>query len=253
MAKMKIKKKKKRKLTTKGKFVFGIGGLLLLIFLIWGAYRIYIVRSVANKEKEEYPITGIDVSKHTGYINWKKIKDQDIDFAYIKSTEGVTYIDSRFHYNFSQAKSVGIPVGVYHFFRFDRSGEEQARHFMEIVALDELDLPPVVDVEEWGQYNQSKDVDKVWAELRIFIDLVEEKSARKVFVYSDKHSYSKYIKGKFEDNEVWICSLGCPPQIDRKWAFWQYSHKGRLKGADGKVDMNRFYGNREAWEEFLME
>jgi len=248
--------KKKKKTTKKRDYTKFRAWAAIAVVLIVTGIGLYYRHSVAvkekeRKEKEAYPVTGIDVSKHTGRIDWDKIKVQDVDFAYIKSTEGVTYIDPCFVYNFREAKRVGIPVSVYHFFRFNRSGEEQAEFFLKNVSLDDLDLPPVVDVEEWGQYNQSKDAEKVSAELRIFIDRVEELSDRTVIIYSDKHSYSKYVEGRFDDNEIWICSLGSPPQIDRKWTFWQQSHKGKYKGARGKVDVNTFNGNREAWEEYL--
>ena len=36
-------------------------------------------------KKEDYPITGIDVSAHTGKIDFAKIKKQDIDFVFIKN------------------------------------------------------------------------------------------------------------------------------------------------------------------------
>ncbi len=249
----KKKKKKKRKLTRKGKWVFGIAGGLLFVLMGWFVYRVFVAPTEAEKEAGAFPIRGIDVSKHTGYIDWQKIKGQQVDFAYIKSTEGSTYLDPRFRYNLREAKEAGIPVGVYHFFRFHRSGKEQAENFLNHVNPDELDLPPVVDLEEWGQYNSSKNADSVSIELKIFIDAVEEESDRRVIIYSDKSSFRKYIQGKFEENEIWICSLNGKPAIEQDWVFWQYSHKGKLKGAQGKVDMNIFNGNRDEWEAYLEE
>jgi Lyzozyme M1 (1,4-beta-N-acetylmuramidase) len=248
MAKKKKKKKSKKRISSKARAWIAIG----IVLLLTGAFLYY--RLTRNLHKEEQgQITGIDVSKHTGRINWERIKQQHVDFAYVKSTEGVSYIDPCFSFNFREAKRVGIPVGVYHFFRFNRSGEEQALHFMKNVSMDKLDLPPVVDVEEWGQYNQSKDAEKVSAELRTFIDLVEEKCDHSVIIYSDKHSYSKYVQGRFEENDIWICSLGSRPDIDRKWTFWQNSHTGKYKGAQGKVDVNVFNGSPEKWADFLAD
>ena len=40
-----------------------------------------------------YPVKGIDVSHYQGNIDWDMIKDQGIQFAYIKATEGSTYTD----------------------------------------------------------------------------------------------------------------------------------------------------------------
>jgi lysozyme len=196
-------------------------------------------------------IIGIDVSKHTGDINWDIIKRQGVDFAYIKSTEGADYIDPRYLYNLKEAKSAGIPVGAYHFFRFHRSGKEQADNFLSQVNIKDLDLPPVVDVEEWGQYSFSKNVENVTTEIQHFINDIESKTNRKVVIYSDKTTFRKYIDGKFKNNRIWICSLGTPPQIDQKWTLWQQSHRGRCVGTSGIVDINLFNGDTKEWQEFI--
>lgn len=44
-------------------------------------------------------IYGIDVSRHQGKIDWKKVrrwKNKNLDFVYIKATEGATYVDETY-------------------------------------------------------------------------------------------------------------------------------------------------------------
>ncbi|MBP1640141.1 MAG: glycoside hydrolase family 25 [Bacteroidetes bacterium] len=196
-------------------------------------------------------IVGIDVSMHTGIINWDIIKRQGVDFAYIKSTEGADYLDPRYLYNLREAKSAGLPVGAYHFFRFHRTGKEQAANFLSQVDVRSLDLPPVVDVEEWGQYNFSKNAGYVSAEVQSFINNIENKTNRRVVIYADKNSFKKYIEGKFRNNPIWICSIGKAPQISQKWTLWQKSQRGKCSGASGIVDINLFNGDNRDWKEFL--
>ena len=196
-------------------------------------------------------IVGIDVSKHTGDINWDIIKRQGVGFAYIKSTEGADYLDPRFQYNIKEAKIAGVPVGAYHFFRFHRGGKEQADNFMSQVNLKELDLPPVVDVEEWGQYRHSKNIGIVTAEIQHFITDIETKTNRKVVIYSDQNTYRKYLEGRFLNNRIWICALGTAPKISQKWSLWQNCHSGRCTGTSGIVDINLFNGDTNDWQEFI--
>lgn len=196
-------------------------------------------------------IVGIDVSKHTGIINWDIIKRQGVDFAYIKSTEGADYLDPRYLYNIKEAKDAGVLVGAYHFFRFHRTGKEQADNFLSQVNVRELDLPPVVDVEDWGQYNFSKNTGVVAAEVQSFINNIESRTSRRVVIYADKNSYRKYIEGRFRNNPIWICSIGTPPQISQKWTLWQKSQRGKCSGASGIVDINLFNGDSKDWKEFL--
>lgn len=223
----------------------------LLLLLCVGGILAYGKHAKKTKRKTNSPIIGIDVSKHTGVINWSKIKNQGVDFVYVKSTEGADYLDPRFQYNIKEAREVGIPVGAYHFFRFHRTGEEQAENYLSQVNLTKMDLPPVVDVEEWGQYNTSQSPADISSEIRDFIDKVEDHSSRRVVIYSDKNSYRKYIEGRFKKNRIWICSIGTPPQIDRDWTLWQQSHDGKFKGAPGKVDINLFNGTHKEWKRFM--
>jgi lysozyme len=194
-------------------------------------------------KKEDYPITGIDVSAHTG-------KKQDIDFVFIKATEGAYFVDDNFEVNYKNAKLNNIPVGVYHFFSFNVNGKEQANHFYVNIIGKTPSLPYVLDVEEWAnQYDIS--TKKVIAEIRSFITVLNSKGSHKIILYSNESSYEKYLKDHFDDHEIWICSFKEKPDLDRKWTFWQYSHKGKLDGAKGLVDLNVFNGNRSKWEQMI--
>ena len=43
--------------------------------------------------KKKYPVRGVDVSSYQGEIDWETLENQDIDFAFIKATEGSGYED----------------------------------------------------------------------------------------------------------------------------------------------------------------
>jgi len=93
-------------------------------------------------------LKGIDVSHWQGTIDWLRVKASGVQFAYMKSTEGNGWSDSKFAANWAGAKVVGIPRGAYHFWRRAYSGESQAGHFLNTVGA-EFDRPPlVVDVED---------------------------------------------------------------------------------------------------------
>ncbi|MBD8729480.1 hypothetical protein IFT45_16230, partial [Frigoribacterium sp. CFBP 13707] len=48
-----------------------------------------------------YPVQGVDVSAYQGTINWDVLAEEDIDFAWIKATEGSSYQDPRFDDNWA--------------------------------------------------------------------------------------------------------------------------------------------------------
>lgn len=200
---------------------------------------------------DNYPIYGIDVSKHTDRIDWAKVKAQDIRFAYLKATEGATYLDPKFKEFYQGAKDNGVLVSAYHFFRFEKSGAEQADNFIRNVDISNLDLIPVLDVEEAVGYNRTKNVAPVVREIRTFLEIIEEKYGIKMILYSNEQGYNKYIRDYFPNHEIWICALKQQPSIEKGWLFWQYSHTTKLDGVRYPVDMNIYYGNYEAWDNYV--
>ena len=45
---------------------------------------------------DRYAVRGVDVSAYQGEIDWPVLADQDLDFAFIKATEGSSHEDEQF-------------------------------------------------------------------------------------------------------------------------------------------------------------
>jgi len=226
----------------------------IIISLVTGiiAYRYFFIPKGIHINKSRYPITGIDISKHSGIIDWSEIDNQHIDFVYIKATEGQTYIDPNYSMNVRGAKGTHMKVGDYHFFRFNRSGVKQAENYLTHTRLTNIVLPPVLDVEEWGNFHTEKNVAEIKLEIKDFLKVVEPVIQRKVIIYTNKSTYNKFIRNEFPDNPIWICSF-IESEImpdKREWLFWQHAHNGRIKGIEGYVDVNTFNGNRSEWKKY---
>lgn len=214
-------------------------------------YRKYYACSGVKIDSYRFPVVGIDVSSHQGKINWKEVYSSKINFAFIKATEGETFVDKKFKYNFSEAKKNKIIVGAYHFFRFNKNGKEQAYNFINNVSLDSLDFPPVVDVELYGGNKYSSETkNKVVSEIFNCLRILEKHYDKKPIIYTNIETYESFIEGNFEDYDIWLCKL-CNEPKTIKWKFWQYSHSGVVPGIRGDVDMNVFNGSYEEFVEYL--
>ena len=69
----------------------------------------------------QYGIHGIDVSRYQQRIAWPSVKEMNVrgiqlDFAFIKATEGASRVDPLYKRNWSRAKEAGVVRGAYHFF-----------------------------------------------------------------------------------------------------------------------------------------
>lgn len=205
-----------------------------------------------------YNIRGVDVSSYQGEIDWAVLSEQDIDFAFIKATEGSGYVDERFDDNFKQAAQTKLTIGAYHFFSFDSSGVSQADNYIKTVPKQKGMLAPVIDLEFYGQYTSTpKSVGDVVKEVTSMADKLEEYYGIKPIIYATQKSYRLYIKDtELEKYPLWIRNVYFKPMFTSKWAFWQYCDTEELEGYNGdeeKIDMNVFYGNMDDLKNYTIK
>lgn len=225
---------------------FAIVCLLLIFASVW-AYRQFI-STPPYVDPVKYPVRGIDISSHNGIIDFNKVAASGIEFAFIKATEGGDFKDKNFRTNFNRAKSAGLKTGVYHFFRFDRDGVEQAINLLRTVGSRKPELGIVIDVEKNGNPD-SIPHDAINRRLTAMVDYLNLLGHRVMF-YTNLDGYYEYLVDSFPGYPLWICRFQENP-INAEWTFWQFSHKGAVEGIKGEVDLNVFCGNREEWQSFL--
>lgn len=202
----------------------------------WLLYQRFCVFSPGvEPDRDLYPQRGIDISAHNGEIDFNRVAADDISFVYAKATEGTDFKDRRFTDNVKAARQAGIPVGAYHFFRFNTDGRLQAINLMHSVRGLDLDLPVAIDIEEHGNPPAS-DTEAVIGRLRRMIAQLE-RHGHTVVLYTNRDGYERFIRGHFDGYPLWLCTFSdIAPEIP--WSIWQYSHRGRVDGIDGRVDLN---------------
>lgn len=98
---------------------------------------------------------GIDVSHHN-WVDWKTVsKETDMKYAFVKITEGSTFVDPDGKRNIINAEASGIPVGAYHYFTTQTSSKGQFRNFKSHF-IEQSELVPMVDVEETDQISRQE-------------------------------------------------------------------------------------------------
>ena len=212
------------------------------VFVLAKMKVIYINNWFVNKNDSTI---GVDVSSYQANINMNKLKEQNIQFIYIKATEGSKAQDNTFEKNWDNAKKAGLLSGAYHFFSFDSEGKTQAENFINTVD-DNMKgrLIPAVDVEYYGdkKENPPKKEDVV-RELKVFLNALEKEYGVKPIIYTGAEIYDKYLKGEFDEYKKWISSFYTPLSWNYKddWYIWQYLNKGELEGYSGGekyIDLN---------------
>ena len=245
-----IKKNKKILIT-----VLIITLILFVIFLLM--VNGYIIPT--KIEAEKFEVKGVDVSEYQGEVDWDKIKEQNIDFAFIKATEGSKGKDNSFDKNYEKLKNMDMLLGLYHFFSFESLGEEQADNYIKVVGNIENDenlMLPIIDIEYYSYYKKVKP-NKEWVtkELQKMLDKLEKTYRVKPIIYTTMEFYQEYIEGEFLENDIWIRNILTKPKLEnRDWKFWQYTGRGKLEGYNGEekyIDLNVFNGSKEDFVNYV--
>lgn len=199
---------------------------------------------------EAYEVHGIDISHYQFDVDFKQLKDDEIEFVFVKATEGISFKDDHFKKNWAALEKHNLLRGAYHFYRPSVLGKRQAEEFIKTVPLKSGDLPPVLDLEETD--NRSDEI--VLKGVKSWLKTVEAHYGVKPIIYVNQNYYYKYIKGNLDDYPIWIAAYRWKkPDVPKKdWMFWQYSDKGWRNGVKVRVDLNVFNGSREDLEKLLI-
>jgi len=197
---------------------------------------------------------GIDVSHWQGVIDWSKVSAARKRFAYVKASDGTTFIDDRYVANRAGAKAAGLLVGAYHFARPDATPGDataEADHFVDTAAFARGDLLPVLDLEQAGGLS----VSALQAWVKTFLGRVADRTGVHGIIYVSPSFWTTYLGDTtwFAEHGyqvLWIAhwttaELPRMPASDwatRGWTFWQYSSSGSVPGISGRVDLDRYRG-----------
>ena len=105
-------------------------GLLILLFFAVKTKKLRINTWIVS----DRDTIGVDLSEYQADVDMPGLKEQGIEFVYMKATEGSGHVDSRFAQNWENARECGLPAGAYHFFSFDSAGEMQAQNYINTVG-----------------------------------------------------------------------------------------------------------------------
>ena len=237
------------------KVVVIIAGLLIIV----GIGVITKVIKLNRIWTSGYEVKGVDVSHYQGDIDWETLATEDLDFAYIKATEGSSFVDDKFVQNWEGAAGTELLTGAYHFFSFDSAGVTQAENYIETVGELSGRLVPVVDVEYYGdKWTNPPAKEDVVSQLQEMLVVLEEEYGCKPMLYTTYEVYYKYLVEDFAEYPLWIRNVYFSPNVDMRgdWIIWQHSDTEVLKGYQGEekyIDCNVFAGTKEELRQLLVE
>ena len=181
---------------------------------------------------------GIDVSVYQGYIDWKKVKEQGVEFAIIRlgyrgyGQVGNIVYDKRFKQNIEGALAAGIEVGVYFFSQAlsDEEAIEEARFVIDSIANYDITYPIVFDTEEIDESlnPRTKNItrERVTKNCALFCDTIKEAGYEPMIYYNMPWCAKKLDLEKLNEYDIWYADYTTAPQSPYKFSMWQYTGSG---------------------------
>lgn len=206
------------------------------------------------------PRTILDVSRWQGRIDWDKVKASGLVSGVMiramgNSKEGKPskpYIDPYFARNYAECQRLGIPVGVYGYFKAtDRAqADKELALFKQALGGKTFQLPVAVDIEDKLQAALSK---SALTDIVAHCLSVVESWGVYALLYTGLNfgQTNLYMGGAaLNPYDVWLArypkdqSKTKPedkPKTDFPYGIWQYTSSGRVPGISGDVDLNWAY------------
>ena len=270
--KIKLKKRKKLRLKTKYRNMLQLIGLLLIIILVFlmiipkDNFKIVTYEKVSTiptstidnslftydeKGIINYPNAqlGIDISTHQSDVDFSLLKQQGIDFVFIRLgyrgyQSGKLNLDDKFERYYQQAKENNLDIGIYFFSQAinEKEAIEEANFVLKHIKGKDINLPIVYDLEkiDYDENYRTK-------------DLTVEQKTQNALSFCGRIAYKDYqpmiylnldIANTFYDLEqiynypIWYAQYDSLPTYQYEYDYWQFSDSMHLEGIKEEVGLN---------------
>lgn len=201
-----------------------------------------------NEIKENYKndktVVGLDISSHQGEIDFKKLKEQGVEFVMIRVGYGYNSkytLDKNFKKNIEEANKNNIKVGIY-FYSYAKTNKEainDAKWVLKQIKKYKVDLPIAFDWEEWANFNEyNLSFFGLTNMADVFIKEIE-KNGYDGMLYSSK----TYLDNIWLENDydIWLAQYNNKITYTGDVKMWQICDNGKIDGIDKTVDIDIMY------------
>lgn len=198
-------------------------------------------------EELDEAVMGIDVSSFNGEIDWERVKESGIEFAFIRCgyrgyTSGALVEDARFIENIAAANDAGVMVGIYFFTQAVNEVEavEEASMVVTLCRDYQVDLPVFIDTESAGGSGRADalDVETRTLVCQAFCETMERAGYR-AGVYASKNWFLERLdRAGLEKYLTWLAEYKEQATYEGAYQFWQYTSNGWIDGVTGRVDLD---------------
>ena len=188
---------------------------------------------------------GIDVSYHNGTIDWKKVKQSEVEYAIIRCGYGTnvkSQDDKKWEENVKGCTDNNIPYGVYLYSYADtvEKASSEADHAIRLLEGKKFKYPVYYDLEE-NKVRNKVNKQTIADIAQTFCDKLSAKGYT-VGIYANKDWFTNYLTdSRFNNWTKWVAQYNTVCNYHGKYDMWQCSSTGSVPGISGRVDLNYSY------------
>lgn len=188
---------------------------------------------------------GIDVSYHNGTIDWKKVKQAEVEYAIIRcgyGTNDKNQDDKKWEENVKGCIDNNIPYGVYLYSYADtvEKASSEADHAIRLLQGKKFKYPVYYDLEEEA-IRKKLSKTEIANIAKTFCNKLSAKGYT-VGIYANKDWFTNYLTDScFNNWTKWVAQYNTVCNYQGKYDMWQCSSTGRVPGISGNVDLNYSY------------
>lgn len=188
---------------------------------------------------------GIDVSYHNGTIDWKKVKQSEVEYAIIRcgyGTNDKNQDDKKWEENVKGCIDSNIPYGVYLYSYADtvEKASSEADHAIRLLQGKKFKYPVYYDLEEEA-IRKKLSKTEIANIAKTFCNKLSAKGYT-VGIYANKDWFTNYLTDScFNNWTKWVAQYNTVCNYQGKYDMWQCSSTGRVPGISGNVDLNYSY------------
>ena len=232
----------------------------IIKIIVTNSSKEILTSSIYNITVNNKIMKGIDVSIYQGIIDWKKVKDDNVDFVIIRAgyrgygSNGTLVTDGKFKANIEGAIKNNIDVGVYFFSQAinEKEAIEEANYVLNLVKGYKIAYPIVIDTEESSSPSKQGRADGLSKEertivVKAFCNTIVN-AGYEPMIYANKWWLTEKLDlSKLSNYIVWLAhytgATKDNPFLKQsdykgKYVMWQYTDKGSINGITGYVDLN---------------
>ena len=202
---------------------------------------------IREEHKKNNTTIGIDISHWQGNIDFKKLKQSNVEFAYIRvgrrdDVHGKIVEDDKFEEYIKGLNKVNIPVGIYFYSKASNQEEikEEVQWIIKKIKKYKVDLEVVIDWENWDNYQKYHLSFYHLSEIAETFSKEIQKQEYESMLYSSKY-YLENIWFPVNTN-IWLAHYTKQTNYEKPYKVWQICNNGKVSGIDdNQVDIDIRY------------